>query len=212
MGKKILDSFYWYKSLLKHVSKLVRKTIRLFPIIEHKSGYVCEEIRKSVYRCHNNSNAKLVALYTIEDSFVRIEEMEYVDFLTHLKRYINTLAPPGCILMTVSSTGVLSPDSYLSKINSKLQMKLVELESDRTNTRLRSLVERLIEIRKRVLSGVMPVETSILTAIICDDARTYEDMLINIPQIAKHVLGISLKRVRDAGKALQIINFRWGKI
>ncbi|MEM0214169.1 MAG: hypothetical protein QW348_07990, partial [Ignisphaera sp.] len=99
-------------------------------------------------------------------------------------------------------------DSYLSKINSKLQMKLVELESDKANTRLRSLVERLMEIRKRVLSGMIPIETSVLAAVICRDTKAYEDMLVNMPQVSKQILGISLKSVRDFEKISQLINFR----
>ncbi|MEM0026798.1 MAG: hypothetical protein QXT53_02510 [Ignisphaera sp.] len=208
MGGKTLASFFDRIKLLENAIETLYTLPRLFSKRIHGRDFKCEEIRRGVYRCYSRSETKLVALYNVEDSLVRIEEMEYIDFLTHLKRYISTLAPPGCSLVTISSVVPLNPDSYLSKINSKLQMKLVELESDKTNTRLRNLIERLIEIRKRVLSGVMPIETSILAAVICRDTKAHEDMLMNIPRISKQILGISLKGVRDLERISQIINFR----
>ncbi|MEL9939435.1 MAG: hypothetical protein QXH86_00205 [Ignisphaera sp.] len=208
MVRKTLASFFNRIKLLENAIENLYTIPRLFSKRIYGKDFRCEEIRRGVYRCYSRSEARLVALYSLEDSFARIEEMEYIDFLTHLKRYISTLAPPGCSLVSISSVTPLNPDSYLSKINSKLQMKLVELESDKANTRLRSLVERLMEIRKRVLSGMIPIETSVLAAVICRDTKAYEDMLVNMPQVSKQILGISLKSVRDFEKISQLINFR----
>lgn len=208
MVRKTLENFFNFRKISRSVITRFYTFSKLFSWGRCGEDFKCEEIGKGVYRCYSNSETKLAALYSVEDSFIRIEEIEYIDFLTHLKRYINTLAPPGCLLVTISSVAPLNPDSYLTKINSKLQMKLIELESDKTNTRLRSLIERLIEIRKRVLSGMMPIETSVIATVICRDTKAHEDMLINMPQISKQILGISLKSIRNPEKIAQIINFR----
>ena len=191
---------------LDSIKEMIRRITKIC-VLRYRKEDLCEEIDGGLYRCFDGYNQWIVTLYTLEESFIRVEELEYIDFLNHLKKYITTLIPPGCSLLTVSSIRPINVDKYLSSIGHKLQMKLIELESDKSNTRLRDTIERLIEIRKRILSGIIPVETSNLIAVICRDAEINKTLLKRIPHVAKQVLGVTLRSVSDMRKAIEVINF-----
>jgi hypothetical protein len=177
-------------------------------VLRKKGNALCEEIYRGIYRCGNGYDSKLVALYTIEDADIRIDELEYLDLLSHLKRYINTVTPPGCRLITLSKIELVNIDKYLTTVDSKLQMKIVEIEQDKANTRIRASIEKLLEVRRRVLSGIIPIEISNTIAIVCKDLGVYRESMTKIPKLAKQILNISLKSVRSLDTVTQIINFR----
>jgi hypothetical protein len=99
-------------------------------------------------------------------------------------------------------------DKYLTTVDSKLQMKIVEIEQDKANTRIRASIEKLLEVRRRVLSGIIPIEISNTIAIVCKDLGVYRESMTKIPKLAKQILNISLKSVRSLDTVTQIINFR----
>ncbi|MCC6045217.1 MAG: hypothetical protein LM572_00335 [Ignisphaera sp.] len=176
-------------------------------LISWKNRSLCEELSRGIYKCSDDHSSKLIALYTIEEANIRLEELEYLDFLSHLKRYLNTIIPPGCHLMTLSKIEPINTDKFLSNIDGKLQMRLVELEQDKANTRLRASIEKLLEVRKRILSGMIPFEISSIIAIVCRDLNIYRESLVKIPGLAKQMLNISLSHVKNPGIATQLSNF-----
>lgn len=204
IGKTVAEA----RKVLAMLSKSLSNSFKKGFVLRKKGEPLCEELERGIYRCSNAYESELVALYTIENADVRIDELAYTDFLNHLKRYISTIIPPGCYLITLSRIGLVNVDRYLSHIDSKLQMKIVELEQDKANTRLRASIENLLEVRKRVLSGVIPIEISNTIAIVCKDLSTYRESLAKVPKLAKQILNISMKSVRAPIIAAQIINFR----
>jgi hypothetical protein len=177
-------------------------------LLKTSNAIACIEVERGIYRCSDSYKSKLVAFYTITDVSIRLEELELIDIVTHLKRLVNALAPPGCSIVTLSKIEPVNVDKFLSTINTKLQMKLIELEQDKANTRLRSSLEKLMETRKKVLSGITPVTIENIVAVICDDLELYREQLKKIPKIAEQVLNIKLKAVKNLQLANYITNFR----
>ncbi len=194
---------------INRVLSLLSKA-RKIPTILFKTNNVvaCIEVGRGIYRCGDNYKSKLVAFYTITDVGIRLEELELIDIVTHLKKLVNALVPPGCSIVTLSKIEPVNVDKFLSAVNTKLQMKLVELEQDKANTRLRSSLEKLMETRKKVLSGITPVTIENIVAVMCDDLELYREQLKKIPKIAEHVLNIKLKAVKNPQLASYITNFR----
>lgn len=167
----------------------------------------CSAIKPGIFRCESNGVNSIVALYTISSGNIPINDLEYIDIVYHMKRFLNLFSIPGCKTVTYFSLQPINIDSYISQINHKLQMKLVELELDKSNTKLRSYVEKLIDIRRRILRGVTPIDLSNIIAFICSDDMSNVERLSNIEYSAKNSMNIILKPVMDPLKALHILNF-----
>uniref|UniRef100_A0A7C5XNI5 Uncharacterized protein n=1 Tax=Ignisphaera aggregans TaxID=334771 RepID=A0A7C5XNI5_9CREN len=171
----------------------------------------CNAIKPGVFRCKTDALSNIVALYTISGNIISIKDLSLIDATYHVKRILDLFSIPGCETITYFSLKPVDIDNYISKINHKLQMKLVELELDKSNTKLRSYVERLIDTRRRVLKGIKPIDISSIIAFICNDSQSYIEILSSIEHSAKNSMNIELKPVTDPMKAVYIANFREGK-
>ncbi len=171
----------------------------------------CNAIKPGIFRCKTDTLSNIVALYTISSNTISIKDLSLIDATYHVKRILDLFSIPGCETITYFSLKPVDIGNYISKINHKLQMKLVELELDKSNIKLRSYVERLIDIRRRVLRGVKPVDVSSIVAFICNDNQSYIEILSSIEHSAKNSMNIELKPVTDPMKAIYITNFREGE-
>lgn len=85
-------------------------------------------------------------------------------------------------------------------------MKLIELETDKTNVKLQNYVRRLIETRKKILIGIRPIRITNLVALVCNNNVNLKDLdkvMIN----AKNVLNIDLDPLIERKYAEVITNF-----
>ncbi len=167
----------------------------------------CSAIKPGIFKCKSNNVNSIVALYTISGSNIPINDLEYIDIVYHMKRFLNLFSIPGCRTVAYFSLQSVNMDNYISQINHKLQMKLVELELDKSNTKLRNYIEKLIDIRRRILKGVTPIDVSNIIAFICSDDISNVERLSNIEYSAKNSMNIVLKPVMDPLKAQHIVNF-----
>lgn len=167
----------------------------------------CHAVKPGIFKCEADGIGSIIALYTISSCTAPVNELEYTDIVYHVKRFINLFTIPGCKTVTYFSLHPVNIDSYISQINHKLQMKLVELDFDKSNTKLRSYVEKLIDVRRRILRGITPVDVSNIIAFICGDDASYIEKLSTIEYTARNTMNIVLKPVVDPLKALHIINF-----
>lgn len=167
----------------------------------------CSAIKPGIFRCRVGSVDNIVALYTISGGSIPVNDLEYTDAVYHMKRFLNLFSVPGCRTITYFSLQPVNIDSYISEINRKLQMKLVELDLDKSNTKLRGYVEKLIGIRRRILKGMIPIDVSNIIAFICSDDSFNVERLTNIEYSAKNSMNVVLTPVTDPMKARQIINF-----
>lgn len=172
-----------------------------------KTSTSCEPIRPGIFRCRAGSESELVALYEVADVRQDMSELTHVDAVYYLKRFVQFFSMPECRLVTYATLVALDSNKYLEELNRRLQMKLIELEMDKANTRLKTAIERMMEIRRRVLEGVSPLEVNALFSVLCKDSPQNEEKLLSLRQAAKGILGLELKPVGDAFIASALLNF-----
>ncbi|MEM1541564.1 MAG: hypothetical protein QW101_01840 [Ignisphaera sp.] len=163
----------------------------------------CRGIKPGVFKC----NEYLVALYRIKDWSINIHELTYLDYVYNLKKFLDVFNTEFCQTIFYTDIQPVDVNKYLSKLNHMMQMKLVELELDKANTRLRSYIEKLLDIRKRVLMGIKPVKSSNIIAMICSN-RVDSDNINNVAYKAKNVLDIDLEPLLETHYAEIFLNFR----
>lgn len=168
----------------------------------------CSVVKPGIFRCEVDGLSKIVALYTVSGNNTPISDLNCTDILYHVKRLLSLFSVPGCKTITYFSLQPVNIDEYISQINRRLQMKLVELELDKSNTKLRSHVERLVDIRRRVLRGVTPVDMSNVIGFICSDSPSYIETLSAIEYTIRSSMNVALKPITDPLKVFHIINFR----
>lgn len=167
----------------------------------------CNIVKPGVFKCRIGGAYSLVALYTISSGGTSVSDLDYTDAVYHMKRFLNIFSMPGCRTIMHFSLQPIDVDSYISEINRKLQMKLVELDLDKSNTKLRSYVEKLISVRRRVLMGMTPVSVSNIIAFICSDNSSNIEKLTSFEHSARSSLNITIAPIVDPMKVYRIINF-----
>lgn len=173
----------------------------------HNTTIVCGNIRPGQFRC----GEYIVALYRIKDWSINVHELTYLDYIYNLKRFLDVFNTDFCRTIFYTDIEPVGIDEYLSKLNHTIQMKLVELELDRANTRLRSYIEKLLDIRKRVLMGIKPVKSLNIIAIVCSN-KAHSDTIDKIVYKAKNILDIDLEPVIESRYAEFLLNFRLQQI
>jgi len=163
----------------------------------------CRNIKPGIFRC----NEYFVALYRIKDWSINIHELTYLDYVYHLKRLLDVFNMELCQTIFYTDIQPVDVNKYLSKLNHMIQMKLVELELDKANTRLRSYIEKLLDIRKRVLMGIKPVKSLNIIAMLCSN-RVDSDDISKVVYKAKNILDIDLEPVLETHYAELFFNFR----
>lgn len=82
-----------------------------------------------------------------------------------LNSYIRTLSQNAPIDLRITITPIRR-EEVISKIDRAIQVKQVMLETDPTNEKLRTDVERLRRIKKRILDGEMPFTINMIFSVI----------------------------------------------
>ncbi|MEM3980536.1 MAG: hypothetical protein QXF79_04685 [Ignisphaera sp.] len=161
------------------------------------------------FTCHEDKY--IVALYRVKDWPIDVHTLTQLDYVYGLRRFLELFRIEGCKLVFLTDVEYIDIDDYMSKLNHKLQIKLVELELDKSNIRLRDYVEKLLDIRKKVLMGIKPIKTSCIIALVCRHNVNLKD-IEKIPLDAKNMLNLHLEFVLEYGIAEAVVNFRQRKI
>lgn len=190
------------KTLAKILGRAFEK---ILPHSNCNSTTVCNYVKPGIFVCHENKY--IVALYKVKNWPVDVHTLTQLDYVYGLRRFLELFRIEGCKLVFLADVEYVDTDDYMSKLNHKLQMKLVELELDKSNVRLRDYVEKLLEVRKKVLMGIKPIKTSNIIALVCRHDINLKD-IEGIPIDAKNMLNLHLEFVLEHRIAEAIINFR----
>ncbi|MEM1526857.1 MAG: hypothetical protein QXZ41_04450 [Ignisphaera sp.] len=170
----------------------------------NSSTPVCDYVKPGIFAC--NEGKYIVALYKVKNWSTDVHTLTQLDYVYGLRRFLELFHIEGCESVFLTDVEYVDADDYMSKLNRKLQMKLVELELDKSNVRLRDYVEKLLEIRKKVLMGIRPIKTSSLVALVCRRNVNLKD-IEGIPFDAKNLLNLHLESVLEHRVAEAVINF-----
>ncbi len=172
------------------------------------SNVNCDIMRPGIYRCSNGGEERIIALFTFANN-MHIEDLSNEDTVHILKRFLNSLYIHDCKISVYTSLEPVDIEKYLSDLNRKLQMKLVELELDKANTRLKSDVERIFEIKRKILGNIPPVAIENIVVLACkpDKEHIILKAIEKIPTSLKPVFGIVMKPVTNNFLASSIANF-----
>lgn len=189
---------------IKVLEKVVRK--KLAEALRYGSfNERCKHVKPGVFSCCNNEF--ILALYKVKDWPLGIHELSHVDYVYCLRRFLDVFQIESCRTIFYSDIEPLDINEYLAKLNRKIQMKLIELELDKTNVRLRNYVERLIENRKKVLMGIRPIKITNFVALACSNTVDLRD-LDKLVSNAKTVLNVDLDPIVEQEYAEILANFR----
>lgn len=163
---------------------------------------ICRISESGVFVC----GKYYVALYKIKEWSINIHELTYLDYVYSVKKFLDVFNIENCKTVFYTDVEPVNVDEYLSKLNHAIQMKLVELEIDKANTKLRSYIEKLMDTRKRVLMGIKPVKSSNIIAVVCNNISLSD--IEKIMYKAKSFLDIDLEPILEPHYADFLINFR----
>lgn len=172
------------------------------------SNVNCNIIKPGVYKCNNSEEEQIIALFTFTNS-MHIEDLSNEDVIYILKKLLNSLYIQDCKVSIYTSLEPMDIEKYLSDLNRKLQMKLIELELDKANTKLRNDVERILETKRRILKNIPPMTIENIAIMTCKSDK--EHIILNavekIPSSLRSVFGIMVKPVINIFLASSIANF-----
>ncbi len=97
---------------------------------------------------------------SIEEFDPREISLMYAKFLGILSRY-------GCRACIHVDVEPIDVDRFVRKIESEIQVKLVEKEYDPSNMRIRKRLEYLVSLRRKILRGSRPCSISSVIDIVC---------------------------------------------
>ncbi len=131
------------------------------------------------------------------------------DLVNRVRHLIEVLTQSSCRAFFVTSVRRLGVSDTLKHLDRKLQMKLVELDSDRLNVKLRKEVEDLRNTRKELLRGALPLEIASSIIVRCSDARDLENAVRTL-RAMQDFLGIEceVRRLNDAELVEYLEKFR----
>ena len=174
---------------------------------------LCQLKDYGIYECSSKDRPTIVGLYTLEEYHKSIEDYEGRELVQELKKFIEILTLPNCYTLFLTTSKTLDSRQFLNKLDRKLQMKLVELQLDRANARLQSEIMELMQTKRKVIQGIIPLSLNALIAIVCptniQEAVFYVRTLRDLRHVAKSLVNISLKPVNDLALANAILNFRY---
>lgn len=170
----------------------------------NSSAPVCDYVKPGIFAC--SEGEYIIALYKVKNWSIDVHTLTQLDYVYGLRRFLELFHIEGCESVFLTDVEFVDADDYASKLNRKLQMKLVELELDKSNLRLRDYVEKLLETRRKVLMGIKPVKTSSLVALVCHRNVNLKD-IEGIPFDAKSLLNLHLESVLEHRVAEAIVNF-----
>ncbi len=172
------------------------------------SNVSCNIIKPGIYKCSNGEKEQILALFTFVNS-MHIEDLSNEDVVYILKKFLSSLYIQDCRVSIYTSLEPVDIEKYLSDLNRKLQMKLIELELDKANTKLRSDVERILETKRKILKNIPPISIENIVVLTCKTEREHIilDAIEKIPLTLKSTFGINTKPVTDISLASSIVNF-----
>jgi len=192
--------------IIDYITTLIYKFINRF--YTRASNVSCNIIKPGIYKCSNGEKEQILALFTFANS-MHIEDLSNEDVVYILRKLLNSLYIQDCRVSIYTSLEPVDIEKYLSELNRKLQMKLIELELDKANTKLRSDVERIIETKRKILKNIPPISVENIVALTCKTDKEY--ILLNaiekIPSTLKSAFGINTKPVINMFLASSIANF-----
>lgn len=194
----------YLKILENAIRKTVTKVLAPRSFIEY-----CEHLKPGIFKCHDHG--PIIALHKINGWSLDFHGLSNLDYVYNLKRFLEAFHIENCKTIFYSDVEPINVNEYLSKLNRKIQMKLIEFELDKTNIKLRNYIERLIETRKKVLMGIRPIKVMNIVALVCDNSTDVEK-LEKLVHSAKNMLNIDLDPVNEQRLAELIINFRYNQL
>lgn len=93
-----------------------------------------------------------------------LEDLDGKEVQRILNSYVKILSQNAPIDLRVVVTPI-KPEEVVSRIDRAIQVKQVMLETDPTNEKLRTEVERLRRIKKKVLSGEVPFSINMIFSV-----------------------------------------------
>lgn len=198
---------------LKTLTKYIAMYMRIFEnfikrtitnILGGNSREDCRYLRPGIYSCNNKN---ILALYRVRDWSINLYELSHLDYIYNLRRFLDVFHIEQCRISFLTDIEPINIDEYLSKLNRRIQIKLTELELDKTNVRLRNYLEKLIEVRKKVLMGINPIRAMIIIALTCENNVDLRDLNKYIHNV-ETALNIDLDPVLDRRYAEALANFR----
>lgn len=165
----------------------------------------CTYVKPGIYSCCDNRY--VIALYKVKSWSFSVYDLSHLEYLYYFKRFLELFQVEGCRTIFFTDIEPVDVDKYMAKLNRKLQTKLVELELDKSNVKLQTYIERLQEIRKKVLMGIKPVKLLNIIALACNGNAEFR-VLESLANSAKSVFNMDLEPIVDRRYAEVIVNFR----
>ncbi len=122
------------------------------------------------------------------------EDLSVRDLRKILNSYVRTLAENAPIDLRVIVLPIRS-DEIIARIEKTIQVKQIILESDPSNEKLRTEIERLKRIKKRILDGEMPFSINMIfgvTAIGSTEEEAIEKLLRKIEILKEELRGLGI--------------------
>lgn len=189
----------YVKMVRDSIEKILSKTTQ-----RTRYSSLCSYVKPGVFECRNGEY--VVALYRIKHWAADIHALSQLEYIYSLKRFLDVFQIENCRSIFLADVEPLDASSYITKLDNKLQMKLIELEMDKSNVKLQNYVKKLIETRKKILMGVKPIKITNIVALVCNnnvDPRDVDKVVINV----KNVLNIDLDPLIERRYAEAVANF-----
>ena len=148
----------------------------LSAIIKRRRETLCQTLTRNAIMCVHGSRKYLVLKCVIEEVAQSIETLDPRTLLSNIKRFIELLTSENCMVI-MSSLFQRREDEFLKRIELELQHKLIELESDRANTRLQREIILLKTLRDKVLKGYTPLFSRSYIVLLCDVTSLDDDVI-----------------------------------
>jgi len=162
-------------------------------------GGECKTIGRSALLCTRGSERYIVIKSVVEEVAQSIETLDPRTLLMNIKRFVELLTSEKCMVL-MSSLFQRREDEFLKRIELELQHRLIELESDRANTRLQREIILLKTLRDKILRGYTPLFSKSSIVLICDarDVRDefLSDYVVSLSEkleLASSILSIKLR-------------------
>lgn len=164
----------------------------------------CSQIKPGVYKCCGNEY--VLALYKVKNWSLNIHELTHLDYIFNLKKFLDVFSLEHCRSLFLTDVELVDIDRYLAKLNQTIQTKLLELELDKTNVKLKTYIEKLLENRSKVLKGLRPIKVLNVIALTCNKNVSIRD-LDKVIHNAENVLNMDLDPITDSRYAEAIAKF-----
>lgn len=197
----ILNYLIMYiKTLIKSINKVLAKAVH-----HHNVGTtsLCSYIKPGILECDNNV---VVALFRVKDWVINIHDLTQLDYVHNMRKFLEILYVENCREILLTDIELVDVDKYFKKIDRDLQMKFVELSVDKANVKLRNYIEKVLEVRKKVLMGIKPIKALNIVALVCSSNVNLKDVE-KIPLNAKNMLNMYLEPVLEDRLAEILLNF-----